>query len=47
MHLSELFGRVIKVNLTKPSKLRENMNKPSKDLLFYFILFLNYFILYK
>jgi len=28
MHLSELFGRVIKVNLTKPSKLRENMNKP-------------------
>ena len=29
MHLSELFGRVIKVNLTKPSKLRENMNKPS------------------
>ncbi|ORX86876.1 peptidyl-prolyl cis-trans isomerase E [Anaeromyces robustus] len=28
MHLSELFGRVIKVNLSKPSKLRENMNKP-------------------
>lgn len=28
MHLSELFGRVIKVNLTKPSKMRENMNKP-------------------